>query len=73
MIGSARQNLIAKESGRVCAAAYRGTPAAENIFLNELGPRTRMPTAKGRVHVDRSREAPLQSHACEIPNSTRVL
>jgi hypothetical protein len=48
----------------------RPTPAAENVFLNESGPRTRMPTAKSRVRVDRSREAALQSHACEISSSS---
>ena len=30
-------------------------------------------TGKSRVHVDQSREAPLQSHACEISSSTRVV
>ena len=37
---------------------------AENLFLDELGPRTRMPGAKSRVQVNL--EDHVQSHACEI-------
>ena len=69
----AKSATISATTCSSCGSSCEEYEIAENLFLNELDPRTRMPNAKSRVHVDQSREVHVQSHACEISSSTRVV